>query len=155
MPQGRLFRDSGQPYDVVLRMPLASDDQLQPNQEEGKESWFIRVTRPVEEAFAKFDGYVIGVLGEYNKGKTFLVRKLSSEAQDVGDEAIHRHTKGISGKLISPVTGNAHSNEGSRKHLILDSAGLNAPVECKFPRHARSFAVCRNRACCGTHGTYR
>jgi hypothetical protein len=66
---------------------------------------------------------IIGVCsqGNYNKGKTFVLKLLAGV--DLGDGYTH-HTRGISMRLVKET-------EHHPAIVVFDSAGSNTPVKCK------------------------
>jgi hypothetical protein len=88
-----------------------------------KKGWKIEMTprgKKKYEEFKKEDLLRIGVVGNQNKGKTFILSKLSKINLPSGTSI---STKGISVKYPE-LEENEH-----RKYILLDSAGLETPIK--------------------------
>ena len=88
-----------------------------------KKGWKIEMTprgKKKYEEFKKEDLLRIGVVGNQNKGKTFILSKLSKINLPSGTSI---STKGISVKYPE-----LEDNE-LRKYILLDSAGLESPIK--------------------------
>ena len=87
-----------------------------------KKGWEIEMTKEGENKYEEFKDkelIVIGVVGNMNKGKTFILSKLSKIELPSGTSI---NTKGISVKYPE-----LKKNE-NRKYILLDSAGLEIPI---------------------------
>ena len=85
--------------------------------------WNIFMTKEGEEKYLKFKGLdfiKIGIVGNINRGKTFILSKLSKISFPSG---VSINTKGLSIKY--PDLSEEYKD---RKYIILDSAGLETPV---------------------------
>ena len=82
--------------------------------------WNIFMTKEGEEKYLKYKGFdfiKIGIVGNINRGKTFILSKLSKIS------GVSINTKGLSIKY--PDLSEEYKD---RKYIILDSAGLETPV---------------------------
>ena len=87
-----------------------------------KEGWPIKFSEEGKakyEEYKKLDSIILGVLGNNNKGKSFLLNKLSKIPLISGNSI---HTEGLSVKYPD-----LEEYKG-RKLILLDSAGLETPV---------------------------
>ena len=87
-----------------------------------KDGWEIEMTEEGERKYEDFKNQeliVIGVVGNMNKGKTFILSKLSKITLLSGTSI---NTKGISVKYPQL------ENNENRKYILLDSAGLETPI---------------------------
>ena len=87
-----------------------------------KDGWEIEMTEEGEKKYEEFKDQeliVIGVVGNMNKGKTFILSKLSKIILLSGTSI---NTKGISVKYPQL------ENNENRKYILLDSAGLETPI---------------------------
>ena len=87
-----------------------------------KEGWPIKFSEEGKkkyEEYKKLDSIILGVLGNNNKGKSFLLNKLSKIPLISGNGI---HTEGLSVKYPE-----LEEYKG-RKLILLDSAGLETPV---------------------------
>ena len=87
-----------------------------------KKGWEIEMTKEGEKKYEEFKDQeliIIGVVGNMNKGKTFILSKLSKIELPSGTCI---NTKGISVKYPK-----LEENE-NRKYILLDSAGLETPI---------------------------
>ena len=87
-----------------------------------KEGWKVEFNKKGEEKYKEFKDkelIVIGVLGNNNKGKSFLLSKLSKIKLPTGTSI---QTKGLSIKYPEL------KGYGGRRIILLDSAGLETPV---------------------------
>ena len=85
--------------------------------------WNIFMTKEGEEKYLKYKGLdfiKIGIVGNINRGKTFILSKLSKISFPSG---VSINTKGLSIKY--PDLSEEYKD---RKYIILDSAGLETPV---------------------------
>jgi len=67
-----------------------------------------------------WNGYAVGIIGQYDRGKSFILNNLCNVNFMSGYTV---NTKGLSIK----------SMQGVKKHVILDTAGLNSPVQVEIP----------------------
>ena len=87
-----------------------------------KTGWEIEMSEEGEKKYEQFrdkELIVIGVVGNMNNGKTFVLSKLSKIKLPSGTSI---NTKGISVKYPELA------NNENRKYILLDSAGLEAPI---------------------------
>ena len=87
-----------------------------------KEGWEIEMTEEGERKYEEFKNQnliVIGVVGNMNKGKSFILSKLSKIPLLSGTSI---NTKGISVKYPQL------EKKENRKYILLDSAGLETPI---------------------------
>ena len=87
-----------------------------------KTGWEIEMSEEGEKKYEQFrdkELIVIGVVGNMNNGKTFVLSKLSKINLPSGTSI---STKGISVKYPELA------NNENRKYILLDSAGLEAPI---------------------------
>ena len=85
--------------------------------------WNVLMTREGEHKYLKYkdQGLIkIGIVGNVNRGKTFILSKLSKMRFPSG---VSINTKGLSIKY--PELSEGHEK---RKYILLDSAGLETPV---------------------------
>jgi hypothetical protein len=95
--------------------------------------WELELYRPRASGGSTIDlnqwkGHVIGVLGHYNRGKTYVMGRLSDYTFPTESTIIR--TEGMSFKWIETKK-EASSDHGSgdvRWHLAIDTAGFNAPI---------------------------
>jgi len=88
-----------------------------------KEGWEVEMTEEGEKKYEDFKGQElirIGVVGNVNKGKTFVLSKLSKIILPSG---MSISTKGISVKYPELKDNN------NRKYILLDSAGFETPIK--------------------------
>jgi len=62
----------------------------------------------------------IGIIGLYNKGKTFILNKITGLAFESGNAV---NTIGLSMKFF-----NLNNENNTSKHIIFDTAGMNSPI---------------------------
>jgi hypothetical protein len=95
----------------------------------------------------KWDGHVIGVLGHYNRGKTYVMGRLSDYTFPTESTIIR--TDGMSFKRIE-TKDKASSGHGSgdvRWHLAIDTADFNAPISLdkhgspSIYNHSRNYRI--------------
>ena len=85
--------------------------------------WNVLMTKEGEEKYLKYKNQnfiKIGIVGNVNRGKTYILSKLSKIAFPSG---VSINTKGLSIKY--PHLAEGHEN---RKYILLDSAGLETPI---------------------------
>ena len=70
-------------------------------------------------------GHVVGILGNYNRGKTWVVGRLSDCT--FPSEGMTIRTEGMSFKWIEP------KSEDVLWHLAIDTAGFNTPITLDNP----------------------
>jgi hypothetical protein len=112
-------------YDMILpcRLQELCDDK--------QGNWKLKLYRPPGGGVTDLDqwvGHVIGVLGHYNRGKTYVMGRLSDYTFPTESTIIR--TEGMSFKWIETKK-EASSDHGSgdvRWHLAIDTAGFNAPI---------------------------
>jgi len=112
------------PYDLIFRI-----DSLPGAISRG---WEI-ITSAELKAEPIFEGAVVGVLGRYNQGKTFLLQKLTR--MQLGISSDFYSTEGLSFKFFS-------TEEDTLQHVIMDTSGLNTPISLgneKFEESSQPF----------------
>ena len=100
-------------YDIIINITSVKDIST---------GWRIEMTKEGEENFLKFRGkdlLKIGVIGNSNKGKSFILERISKIQFP---SAYYINTKGLSIKYPDLQK---HQN---RNYVLLDSAGLETPV---------------------------
>ena len=88
-----------------------------------KEGWEVEMTKEGENKYDEFKNQElirIGVVGNVNKGKTYVLSKLSKIKLPSGTSI---STKGISVKYPDL------KDNSKRKYILLDSAGLETPIK--------------------------
>ena len=87
--------------------------------------WTAELSSSVEKLIKdneKLSGATVAILGNYNRGKTWILRRLAESASVQKDNA-KTETGGLCLKWVQ-------STEGSitYRHIALDSAGTNSPI---------------------------
>eukprot|EP00118_Oscarella_pearsei_P013339 m.105971 g.105971 ORF g.105971 m.105971 type:complete len:445 (+) comp37240_c1_seq4:97-1431(+) len=126
---GQTFSSSSageQFYDIVLRCrPANLTTELG---EKWDVEWPNRVKKVVAEV--KQAGKAVGILGNFNRGKTWIMSQLSDF--DLPDQGLTRKTEGLSMKWISTADKSGDPEEDEPYHLAIDTAGINSPIDV-FP----------------------
>ncbi|XP_062507390.1 uncharacterized protein LOC134183837 isoform X1 [Corticium candelabrum] len=118
------------PYDVILSCKLGDlcDDEI--SQKRGSPGqWTCTFNRLQDLSFPmdKWAGHVVGILGQYNRGKTWIMSRLSN--CQLAKEGMTVRTEGISLKWVE-TTGDKEGDRETDKfhHLVIDTAGFNTPI---------------------------
>jgi hypothetical protein len=97
-------------YDVVINIDSLIDLELH-----GWDVWFKNKTDYIKKK--NQDTIVVGIAGLYNKGKTWMVNKLTGDNFKAG---FHVHTVGLSMK---------YADLDTKVASFLDTAGFETPIE--------------------------
>jgi GTPase SAR1 family protein len=91
--------------------------------------WKLQINREPSnnEAIGHWNGRVVGIMGNYNTGKTWILGRLSDYEFPANGMTVR--TEGICCKWIQtqPKTGSKEDSE-IRYHLAIDTAGFNSPI---------------------------
>lgn len=128
-------------YDVVLLCSLMElcDNDRSETMESGATHYCPRVARQGywklqinrgpsnNEDIGHWNGHVVGIMGNFNKGKTWILGRLSDYEFPANGMTVR--TEGICCKWIQtqPKTGSKEDSE-IRYHLAIDTAGFNSPI---------------------------
>lgn len=102
-------------YDLVL--PCRLSDLCQG----GEGFWPVNVAQSPKLNTETWYGHVVGILGQYNKGKTWIMGRLSD--CEFEGEGMTIRTEGISFKWIETAEQTA-----CYQHLVADTAGFHTPI---------------------------
>ena len=133
------------PYDVILSCKLGDlcDDEI--SQKRGSPGqWTCTFNRLQDLSFPmdKWAGHVVGILGQYNRGKTWIMSRLSN--CQLAKEGMTVRTEGISLKWVE-TTGDKEGDRETDKfhHLVIDTAGFNTPITLSGVHTGKSCCLCR------------
>jgi HSP20 family molecular chaperone IbpA len=91
--------------------------------------WKLQINRGPSnnEDIGHWNGHVVGIMGNYNTGKTWILGRLSD--YEFPANGITLRTKGICCKWVQtqPKTGSKEDSE-THYHLAIDTAGFNSPI---------------------------
>jgi len=90
--------------------------QQSPDSESDNEGWQVDISDSLTDGNPSWNGISIGILGQYDRGKTFVLNHLSSSNFESGYIV---NTKGLSVKTLQI---------DDKNHVLIDTAGLNSPV---------------------------
>jgi GTPase SAR1 family protein len=75
----------------------------------------------------EWNGHVVGILGQFNRGKTWVMGRLSS--YQFPAEGLTSRTEGMSFKWVRTVSRTAGLEvQDDLWHLVIDTAGFNVPI---------------------------
>jgi GTPase SAR1 family protein len=88
----------------------------------------------------EWNGHVVGILGQFNRGKTWVMGRLSS--YQFPAEGLTSRTEGMSFKWVRTVSRTAGLEvQDDLWHLVIDTAGFNAPI----PLRGQDFPMITGR----------
>ena len=93
--------------------------------------WTLELARDpgADNPLGEWHGHVVGILGHFNRGKTWVMGRLSDYSFPT--ESMIIRTDGMSFKWIETKprgSGEAGNEQDVRWHLAIDTAGFNAPI---------------------------
>jgi hypothetical protein len=114
-------------YDMVLSCPLTDLCDSETPKGGSKPCWKIQVED--DRNLGDWHGRVVGILGYLNRGKTWVVGRLS-DCKFLSEGNINR-TEGLSFKWIGTQgqdqSGKSNDDDSGRR-LIIDTAGFSTPI---------------------------
>ena len=133
------------PYDIILSCKLGDLCDDEASQKRGSPGQWTCTFNPSQDLPFPMDewaGHVVGILGQYNRGKTWIMSRLSN--CQLAKEGMTVRTEGISLKWVE-TTGD---DEGDREpdkfhHLVIDTAGFNTPITLSGVQTGKSCCLCR------------
>ena len=122
-------------YNMVLVLPLSKCKPVF-DEDPSRSQWILHCTKqPDIRAFLKlFSGSTIGVLGDFNKGKSFFLRLLSG-GKVQGWEGFQVNTPGICFTFTNSLP-DTPASQGT-DFLFVDAAGAGSPLDSKIFWHTQ------------------
>jgi len=98
--------------------PIQEENQFPANHDtvEAEPGWPVEFSDPLKHSDPSWNGISIGILGQYDRGKTFVLNHLSNTNFNSGYIV---NTKGLSVKTLQI---------DDKNHVLIDTAGLNSAV---------------------------
>ena len=134
-------------YDMVLSCrlhdlcdPLETEEGASSSDEPRRTSlghWKLQLDKGggKDRDLSHWHGHVVGILGHYNRGKTWVMGRLSDYT--FPSEGMTIRTEGMSFKWIETKSTKGSSGAGKpvdvRWHLAIDTAGFNTPITLNKP----------------------
>lgn len=112
---------------------------------DNKPCWKIQAEDDSSSAgkFGQWNGRVVGVLGHLNRGKSWVLGRLSN--CKFPTEGMANRTNGLSLKWIE-IPNDKFKDEDPRQHVAIDTAGLGTPIKFDRTKSSTSSGNCKKSA---------
>eukprot|EP00054_Salpingoeca_dolichothecata_P012511 m.69385 g.69385 ORF g.69385 m.69385 type:complete len:547 (+) comp19981_c0_seq1:147-1787(+) len=110
-------------YDLVINLPL---NRLAPDKRTN--SWQINLENVHQSVLDEFKGWLVSVIGQFDRGKTFFCKKLLDLDEEI-QEGYDKHTTGLSISFGNLSTRINSSDQFEREQIgVIDIEGMNSPL---------------------------